>query len=313
MEAIVRALQGILTVMILISLGFVLAKRGWFNVQSEALIAKLVTQICLPAYMVVNLTTTFTHAQLVAMSSGLVVPFLSMFLCYFIGKAVAFLLKVPRSRHGVFCSVFFTANSIFIGLPLCLALFGDAGSPYVMLYYIANTVAFWTIAVRDIAKDAGLTAPLFSVGTLKAVLSPPLFGFMAGVVMVMLDWQLPGPILTSCHYIGSMVTPLAMLFVGIAISNFKWEDMHLDLELFAAMAGRFGVSPLCVLVLIPMFPIPTLMAHVFVMQAAMPAMTNTAIIAKAYGADYKYAAKLTVVSVFLAALATPFYMWILQG
>ena len=62
MEAIVRALQGILTVMILISLGFVLAKRGWFNVQSEALIAKLVTQICLPAYMLVNLTTTFMHS-----------------------------------------------------------------------------------------------------------------------------------------------------------------------------------------------------------------------------------------------------------
>lgn len=313
MEAITHALQGILTVMILITVGFVLAKRGWFDLHSEVLIAKLVTQICLPAFMVANLTTTFTHAQLVSMSSGLAVPFLSMFLCYFIGKAVANILKVPRSRHGVFCSVFFTANSIFIGLPLCLALFGEKGAPYVMLYYIANTIAFWTIAVRDIAKDAGLEAPLFSIGTLKAILSAPLVGFLVGIVLVMLDWQLPGPILASCHYIGNMVTPLAMIFVGIAINNSNWEDIHFDLELFAAMVGRFGVSPLCVLVLIPLFPLPVLMTHVFVMQAAMPAMTNTAIIAKAYGADYKYAAKLTVVSVFVAAIATPFYMWILQG
>jgi hypothetical protein len=194
-----------------------------------------------------------------------------------------------------------------------LALFGEEGAPYVMLYYLVNTFTFWTIAVHDIAKDAGFDAPLFSINTIKAILSPPLFGFIGGVIMVMLDWQLPGPILTSCRYIGNMVTPLAMIFIGIAISKEKWEDIHLDLELFAAMAGRFGVSPLCVLALIPMFPLPPLMSQVFVMQAAMPAMTNTAIVAKAYGGDYKYAAKLTVVSVFVAVLTTPFYMWVLQG
>jgi len=313
MGAVLHGLQGIITVMLLIAVGFVLARRGWFEAKSEAMIARLVTQICLPAYMVVNLTTTFSHNQLVGMSGGLVVPVLSIFLCYFIGKGVAAILKVPRSRRGVFCSVFFTANSIFIGLPLCVALFGEEGSPYVMLYYLANTLTFWTIAVRDIAKDAGFNAPLFSKNTVKAIFSPPLFGFISGLIMVMLDLHLPGPILTSCRYIGSMVTPLAMIFTGIAISKEKWEDIHFDLELFAAMAGRFGVAPLCVLALIPMFPLPPLMSEVFVMQAAMPAMTNTPIVAKAYGGDHKYAAKLTVVSVFVAVVTTPFYMWVLRG
>jgi len=313
MEAIMHALQGIVTIMILISIGFILAKCGWFEEHSEAMIARLVTQLCLPAYMLVNLTTTFTHDELMSMSSGLFVPILSIFLCYFIGKGVAALIKVPRSRRGVFCSVFFTANSIFIGLPLCLALFGESGSPYVMLYYIANTLTFSTIAVHDIAQDAGFDAPLFSIGTLKAVLSPPLFGFIFGIIMVMLNLHLPGPLLTSCRYIGNMVTPLAMLFIGIAISKYRWADIHFDFELLVAMVGRFGVAPVCVFVLLPIFHLPILMSQVFVMQAAMPAMTNTAIVAKAYGGDYEYAAKLTVVSVFVAVITTPFYMWILQG
>ncbi len=79
MEAIIHALQGILTVMILVAIGFVLAKCGWFEEHSEAMIARLVTQICLPAYMLVNLTTTFTHDQLMAMSGGLFVPVVSIF------------------------------------------------------------------------------------------------------------------------------------------------------------------------------------------------------------------------------------------
>ena len=49
------------------------------------------------------------------------------------------------------------------------------------------------------------------------------------------------------------------------------------------------------------------------LQAAMPAMTNTSIVAKVYGGDYKYAAMLTVVSTLLAVITTPFYMWVLRG
>ena len=46
--------------------------------------------------------------------------------------------------------------------------------------------------------------------------------------------------------------------------------------------------------------------------AAMPAMTNTAIVAKGYGGDYKYAAMLTAVSTVLAVLSIPFYMWLVH-
>ena len=51
---------------------------------------------------------------------------------------------------------------------------------------------------------------------------------------------------------------------------------------------------------------------VFVIMAAMPAMTNTAIVAKGYGGDYKYAAMLTAVSTVLAVFAIPFYMWLVH-
>jgi predicted permease len=48
------------------------------------------------------------------------------------------------------------------------------------------------------------------------------------------------------------------------------------------------------------------MKQVFVMLAAMPAMTNTSIVAKYYGADYQYAAMLTVITTCLAIVVDTF-------
>ena len=151
MAAILHALQGILTIVIMIATGFYLSRKGWFSESFSVAVAQLVTKVCLPTYMIVNLTVNFSHDQLVAMSGGLPVPIISMTMGYFIGHAVAKLLKVRRERVGVFCTVFFVSNTIFIGLPMTLALFGEEGIPYVMLYYMVNTTMFWVVAVHDMA------------------------------------------------------------------------------------------------------------------------------------------------------------------
>lgn len=313
MAAVLHALQGILTIVIMIATGFYLSRKGWFSESFSSAVAQLVTKVCLPTYMIVNLTVNFSHDQLIEMSGGLPVPIISMALGYFIGHAAARLLKVRRDRVGVFCTVFFVSNTIFIGLPMTLALFGEEGIPYVMLYYMVNTTMFWVVAVHDMVSDAGVAAPWLSRKTLKVVLNPPLLGFLAGIILVMLDWRLPMPIEASFRYLGGMTTPLAMLFIGIAISKASWSEIKFDRELTAAMVGRFVICPLCVMVCLPFFALPKLMSDVFVMQAAMPAMTNTSIVAKVYGGDYKYAAMLTVVSTLLAVITTPFYMWVLRG
>lgn len=67
----------------------------------------------------------------------------------------------------------------------------------------------------------------------------------------MLDWRLPMPIEASFRYLGGMTTPLAMLFIGIAISKASWSEIKFDRELTAAMVGRFVICPLCVMVCLP--------------------------------------------------------------
>ena len=53
-------------------------------------------------------------------------------------------------------------------------------------------------------------------------------------------------------------------------------------------------------------------AQVFTMQAAMPAMTLMAIVAKSYGADAGYAATLSLVTVLAGIIVIPAYMFLVS-
>lgn len=152
----------------------------------------------------------------------------------------------------------------------------------------------------------------FSRRTLCSIVSLPLVGFMTGAAFVLLEWDLPQPLFAACRYIGSMTTPLAMLFIGIAMSKTDWREIRLGKELLAGMLGRFFICPFIVLGIAPLFHLDEMMTKVFVVMSAMPTMTNTAIVAKSYGGDYKYAAMLTAVSTVLAAAVIPFYMWLIH-
>ena len=53
------------------------------------------------------------------------------------------------------------------------------------------------------------------------------------------------------------------------------------------------------------------MKKCFIIQSAMPVMTNTAIISRAYDADYKYAAIMVTITTILSLFIIPIYKIIL--
>jgi len=236
-----------------------------------------------------------------------------MAICYVIGMLVSKLIKVEKKRVGTFRSMFFVSNSIFIGLPINMALFGESSIPYVLLYYIANTTFFWTIGAYGISKDGNVNSSrIFSKETLVRLISPPLMGFVIGIILILCNIHLPKFVLDTCMYLGNLTTPLSMLFIGIIIYSVDLKKIRPNLEMAAVFAGRFLISPIIIYFAGKYLGLPELMEKVFVIQAAMPVMTNTSIVAKQYNADYEYAAVMTVVTTISSLIFIPIYMYLLS-
>ncbi|MFZ2636134.1 MAG: AEC family transporter [Rectinemataceae bacterium] len=307
------ALESVFSVILMIGLGFVLAKRGWFEGKSSSLLSRLVVSVALPAYMISNLMGGYDRATLLSMLPGLPVPFAVMIASFAIATGLAALFRIPQGRRGTFASMFALSNTIFIGLPVNLLLFGEASLSYVLLYYIANTTLFWTLGVYGIARDGSIRSgkpkpSLISVDGLKRILSPPLVAFMAAVAMILIGIELPKSIMDFCKTIGSMTTPLSMLFIGIVIARVEWKKIRLERDYLLVLAGRFLVAPLLLILIVRKMDLPVLMKQVFLIQASMPAMTQTPIMAGAYGADSEYAGVATSLSTVLSLVTIPLFM-----
>ena len=118
MEIFLTSISGILVILGMILVGFVMGEKGWFDDESRGLIAKLVTQIALPCYMLYTITQRFTATDLLKMLPELRFPALSMAILLGIATAVAGIFAVKKERRGLFISMFFNSNTIFVGLPI---------------------------------------------------------------------------------------------------------------------------------------------------------------------------------------------------
>lgn len=309
---LLNSAQSVLSILLMIGIGYYLTLKGWFNDETSKLFSRVIINLSMPALMVSNIMTTFTKESLSHAGKGIVIPFISIFICYIFSILVVKLLKISPQRKGAFQCMFFLSNTLFIGLPINIALFGEASVPYVLYYYFSNTTFFWTIGVYIISKDSGLaTGGIFSKDTLKKIFTPPLYGFLISLLFILLNIQLPKFIMDTCKYLGALTTPLSMLFIGIVISSINVKDFTLNRDMLGVLVGRFLISPLVTYGFAIALSAPLLMKNVFFIQAALPVMANTAIVTKEYGADYEYAAVLIAVSTVASLVFIPIYRFIL--
>jgi predicted permease len=304
-----HALGGLFSIILMVSIGYFLTAKRRFTPENSALLPFLVNYVSLPTFMIWNLLSTFDRAKLLPLLSGVVVPALSMLISFGVAYLLSNMIGLAPNHRGTFRSAFFSSSAIFVGVPVNMALFGESSIPYVLIFFLANAFLFWTIGNYSISLD-GKTAPakLISLASLRQVFSPPFIGFSIAVSLVLLEIRLPDFLLVSFKYLGSMTTPLSMLFIGIVMYGVKLSQIRLNRDLLVLLAGRFIITPLIVIVVAEFFPIPDLMKKVFVIQSALPAMTQTTLMAKLYGADAEYAAVLVSTTTVVALFAIPVYM-----
>ena len=308
MDIFLKSISGILVILGMILVGFVIGEKGWFDDKSRDLLAKLVTQVALPCYMLYTITQRFTAADLLKMLPALRFPALSMVILLGIATAVARIFAVRQDRRGLFISMFFNSNTIFVGLPINQALFGDASIPYVLIYYMCNTTFFWTLGTYLIQRDGEGEAQFDLKTSLKKVFSPPLMGFLLGLVLVMLQIKLPAFLASDLQYLGNLTTPLSMIFIGLSVSHVGVKQLVLGKEQLLILLGRFLVAPLLMASIVYWVPLPSLMKQVFIIQSAMPVMTNAPVVARLYGADSDYAAVMVTETTLATMVVIPILM-----
>lgn len=320
MTVFLTSVSSVVEIVLIMALGYILRRNGWFGDTFGSNIASLITKIALPASIFMSVMKYLSRDKLASLGIGIIFPALAVVISYLLAFAAVKIFRIRKGRRGIFINAVANANTIFIGMPLNNALFGSKAMSYFLIYYIVNAVSTWAFGVFLIQNDDPTSDGKSEKREFnwRKLLPMPLVGFVFSIIWSLLGIPVPNFLGQTLSYIGSLVTPLSLIYIGIVLYDAGLNNFHFERDSVLALIGRFIISPLVLILLIKFgtnslgISLPSLMRQTLVVQSATPMLAVLPILgAEAHG-DVKYATDVVVMSTVLFVVVVPILMSILQ-
>ena len=303
--SISNAFNGMFALMLLMLLGVFMTKKNFLTEDYYHFLTSFIMKYSVPALLFQNAIKNVTADFIAESGPLLLAPFVTQLGGYFIALGVAKLLKLDRSLQGIFISIFAMCNTMLMGFPICMQIFGEVSLPYVTAYYIANTVVFWVVVAPRIAAGGEAQGSISLKDKIKRVFSPPLVSFLIGAAVNLVHIPVPQFVQTALTDFGSLTSPIAMLLCGYLLASMGKDVLKTPKCIVGAVAARLLWAPVfCAGVCLAM-KVPALPACVFCVQAAMPAMNQTVILSGLYRGNDRAAAQGLALSNILSVFIIP--------
>ena len=310
------SLGSIFPIIVMIAIGYILRKRHWFHHTFSENVSKLITNVALPCSIFYSVLKYLDMNVLKELSNRLIFTFASVIIGYVTAYIVIKIFKIRKGRRGVFYNAVVNANTIFIGLPLNMALFGEQASKYYLMYYITNTISIWTLGYILLENDSIEEKESKGGFNPKKLLSPPLIAFVAAFIVLVLGISIPKPLVETTKYLGNIVTPLALLYIGIVLADAGLHSINFDLDTILALLGRFVFSSIVMVALLKVtgqfMQLDSLEIKTFVIQSAAPVFAALPILTNQTEGDIEYATNVVTTSTILFVVVIPVLMMFLK-
>jgi len=298
METIQHLITAIFVIIVLYALAIILRKRKVLNEDHSLVLARIVTDLLLPATIFVSLAGTSVKWN--QLGPAFEMLFLEL-CCIALAWFISYKLNFTKAKQGavVFCAAF--GSSTFLGYPLIIQMFPDQPE--------ALTEAL-------LISEIGVGYPIFILGPIlasyfgsvasdkKAILaasfgffkSPVFIALIAGVLWGNLNLSTENEFLTPFflvgHALAAALTPIAILAIGLMFKFPGFKKIWLPLVIVVSIKlllkpviGGYGAS---------LLGFPDLWRDVVIILAAMPPAILGAVFLRRYGGDAALASALVL-------------------
>ena len=313
MAGFLNAVSACLVLLMLMAVGYFMGTWGWMTAAEKKFVSKYIVNIAEPCNCIVGLLNNLDRNELARAGMMVLSSVISVAAGLLISAAAATLLRLPRERWGVFVAMAGLSNTIFIGIPVCTQLFGEACMPYLMLYYLGNTSFLQSVGIMLVERAGTKGDRGGGVGVFirDVFTKPPILSVIFAVLLLVLGLRLPAPVMRFAGYISNSVSPLALIYCGFIVYEVGLRSLRLLPGLPAMLVLRLVLSPLICLGCCVLFGMEGLALRVFVVESALPVVSQVTVMAGAYGADEEYAATGACLSILASFVTIPVLMLIL--
>lgn len=292
LSVFLNAVSAVVVLLLLMAVGYLMGQLGWMGSGEKKFLGKYLINIAVPCNCLTGILNNLDRSMLSQAAMMLASCMLGVVVNFAIGMAVATVMKIPRNRWGVFVSMLALPNSLFIGLPMCTQLFGEICVPYVMLYYLSNTIFTQSVALVLVERSGSVKKEKRGVGrtVLDLVSKPPIIAMAVSLTLLVLGVRPPQFVMSFAKYISGSVSPMALIYCGFIVYELGLKNVRFQQGLGTVVAFRLVIAPILCAAMCRGSGITGLAHDVFVVSSGLPVVTQITVMAGTYGADDKYAA-----------------------
>lgn len=316
----------VFSLVILVLPGYLLTKLKMIGKGAESVLSVLVLYCCQPMLMIKGFQTEYDSSiainMLIVAGLALVVHMIMIGIMYLFVKNKSNDAKINCVR---FASVF--SNCGYMGLPFLKTLFaGDSVVMSQIIIYGAVVIAIFNLLNWSIGIYM-MTGNKKDMSIKNALLNPTVIAIFIGLIFFfavqtpLADVAVEGSaleliltkIMQSVDFLAEMVTPLAMMVIGVKLANVKLKNLFLDKWAYVSSFFKLVVMSLVAMLCVAFLPVDTVVKYAIFFCLSMPSATGTVLFAVRFGGDADSASVCVLLSTVLSIITIPLMFLVFSG
>jgi malate permease and related proteins len=212
----------------------------------------------------------------------------------------------PTQGTALIAAMF--GNTGYVGFPIILSLFGDAGFAWALFYDLLGTTLGAYGLGALIASRYGAITDRGHVMLKNALTNPTIAAIGLGLIYrePLPGWLDPGLTAIAWGAIG-----LALLLIGMRLRQLK--SLQQLRPVLLPIGLKMLLVPLLIWVISAYLPIPAIAKQVIVLQTAMPPAFATVVLTENYKLDPEFAVAVVAGGTIGLLFTLPIWLWLIGG
>ena len=293
--------------------GWFLRKINFIDDRMNHSINKLVVYFAYPCMIVHNIgslemTRSVITDFLITFGLCLVLFYLYGLVSWLYAKARRF----PKESANVAEFAMAMPNDGFMGFPVALIFFGEKGLLLMLAHNAAMNFFTFTYGLKLMRRnqtgrrqgDLPLPVRLFRA-SLKFILNPNILALLIGFAVGLLGEGLPEAVDEYLLYIGGVSTPMAMIFIGSNLTNYRFLETVRDLRVLECTLMKLLWLPALTLGIVYFLPLDGIIKCCVVLGIAFPTAATVSMLSEQEGQDVGMASRVLFISTVASIVTVP--------
>lgn len=304
LENFLTVAQNVLTLLILIVIGYCCQKFKILNDATVKSCANLVLYIATPCVIIKSCIREFDVTMLRGFLIVAAVAAVNYALLIVVSQVCFREKDEARRRVLRFATVF--SNAGYMGIPLQQAILGDEGVFYCAAYVIMHNIYMWSYGVICMSGDKRDLSPR------KLIITPGTIGVAIGMVLFLLSVPVPTLIVDAIGHMGQLNTSLPMLIVGYYMAQTDILGALKDVRSYLCIFLRLVGMPLLALGILLLVGLRGSVLVSCMICICAPVATATTMFATRYDRNPLLSVNLVSLSTILSVITMPILIAITQ-